>query len=67
VSLPIVASNLGSLASLVDAGRTGLLFRPGDPKDLVAKVKWASAHPAELAGMRSKPRGELEAMLHRRV
>jgi len=49
--LPVVASRLGAMAELVQDGRTGLLFTPGDPVDLAAKVKWAFAHPNELAEM----------------
>jgi glycosyltransferase involved in cell wall biosynthesis len=61
VGLPIIASELGSLASLVDPGRTGLLFRPGNANALAAKVKWASTHLDELASMRGEARGEFEA------
>ena len=32
--LPVVASNLGGMAELVDDGRSGLLFAPGDASDL---------------------------------
>lgn len=60
VGLPIIASNLGSLASLVNPGHTGLLFRPGDPKDLAEKVEWALTRPDELAGMRREARSEFE-------
>jgi glycosyltransferase involved in cell wall biosynthesis len=61
VGLPIVASNLGSLATLVEPGRTGLLFRPNDPGDLAAKVRWALDHPNELDNMRRGARKEFEA------
>jgi glycosyltransferase involved in cell wall biosynthesis len=61
VGLPIIASDLGSLASLVDPGRTGLLFRPSDPKDLADKVEWALNHPNELASMSREARAEFEA------
>lgn len=61
VGLPIIASDLGSMSSLVDPGRTGLHFRPGDPKDLAARVEWASANPAELKRMRGEARAEFEA------
>ncbi|NER33263.1 MAG: glycosyltransferase family 4 protein [Oscillatoria sp. SIO1A7] len=61
VGLPVVASNLGSLSSLVDPDRTGLHFRPGDPDDLAAKVEWALAHPEDLARMRPEVRAEFEA------
>jgi len=59
--LPVIASNLGGMSSLIDHGRTGLRFRPGNPEDLAAKVEWALAHPGELAGMRREARGEFEA------
>jgi glycosyltransferase involved in cell wall biosynthesis len=59
--LPIIASNLGGMSSLIDHGRTGLQFRPGDPEDLAAKVEWSLAHPVELASMRREARGEFEA------
>jgi glycosyltransferase involved in cell wall biosynthesis len=59
--LPVVASALGSLAELVDHGRTGLLFRPGDAEDLAAKIDWALSHPREVAQMRKETRAEYEA------
>jgi glycosyltransferase involved in cell wall biosynthesis len=61
VGLPVIASNLGGMSSLVDQGRTGLRFRPGDPEDLAAKVEWAAVHPGERASMRSEARAEFEA------
>jgi len=59
--LPVIASNLGSMASLIDDGRTGLHFRPGDPEDLADKVDWLLSHPVELANMRKEARAEYEA------
>lgn len=59
--LPVIASDIGSLAEIVDHGRTGLLFRPGDPDDLAAKIDWALSHPRELAQMRKEARAEYEA------
>lgn len=32
--VPVLASGLGAMQELVEHGRTGLLFRPGDPEDL---------------------------------
>ena len=57
---PVVAANLGAHAELVDHGRTGLHFRPGNPKDLATQVEWALSHPAELAQMRREARAEFE-------
>ena len=42
--LACVVSGQGSLGELVEDGRTGLHFRPGDAGDLAAKVKWMRAH-----------------------
>lgn len=58
---PVIASNIGAIAELVDSGRVGLHFRPGDPEDLAAKVEWVLAHPSELAQMRREARIEFEA------
>lgn len=58
---PVIAANIGAVAELVESGRTGLNFRPGDPDDLAVKVEWALTHPAELARMRQEARAEFEA------
>lgn len=58
---PVIASNIGALPELVDHGRTGLLFRPGDPEDLAAKIDWFLSHPAEAARMRREARAEFLA------
>jgi glycosyltransferase involved in cell wall biosynthesis len=60
VGLPVVASHLGSLPSLVEDGRTGLLFRPGDPDDLAAKLTWLWTHPREREEMRRGARQQFE-------
>lgn len=60
VGLPVIASCLGAMAELVEHGRTGLLFRPGDPEDLADKVAWAWSHPHALAEMGRAARHEYE-------
>jgi glycosyltransferase involved in cell wall biosynthesis len=60
VGLPVIASNLGSLSSLVDHHRTGLHFEAGQPGGLVEAVRWWLAHPAEATLMRSQARLEYE-------
>ncbi len=57
---PVIASDLGALAELVDDGRTGLRFRSGDPDDLAAKIEWAWTHPRELTEMGREGRREFE-------
>ena len=59
--LPVVASRLGSMASIIDHKRTGLHFEPGDPAALAAQVVWALDHPAELEHVRKLARAEFEA------
>jgi glycosyltransferase involved in cell wall biosynthesis len=61
VGLPVIASDLGSMSSLIVHGRTGLLFRSSDSDHLAAQVEWASMHPAELETMREEARKEFEA------
>ncbi len=57
---PVLASRLGAMAELVDHGRTGLLFTPGDPEDLAKAVRqFVSDVPA--LKMRRAAREEYEA------
>jgi glycosyltransferase involved in cell wall biosynthesis len=58
---PVVVSRLGSLADLVDEGRTGVSFQPGDPVDLAAKVSGLLSDPGQLWRMREEARAEFEA------
>jgi glycosyltransferase involved in cell wall biosynthesis len=45
--LPVVASRLGSMAEIVEDGRTGLHFTAGDARDLAEKVTWLVTHSQE--------------------
>ncbi len=36
---PVIAARLGAMAEIVDDGKTGLLFEPGDAEDLAHKIK----------------------------
>ncbi len=58
--LPVIASNLGSIAERVTHQRTGLLFNPGDAADLACKVRWAFEHPEAVEAMRAAARREFE-------
>jgi glycosyltransferase involved in cell wall biosynthesis len=61
--LPVIASRLGALPELVQDGRTGILFEPGNADDLAAKMAWAAAHPHELARMGQTARAHYEREL----
>lgn len=58
---PVIASRMGAMADLIDHGRTGLLFNPGDAEDLAAQVRRMLANPEALAAMRLEARREYEA------
>jgi glycosyltransferase involved in cell wall biosynthesis len=58
--VPVIASRLGAMEEIVDHGRTGLHFRPGDPQDLAQAVRWSLEHPDELAEMGRNARRQYE-------
>jgi glycosyltransferase involved in cell wall biosynthesis len=60
IGLPVIASDVGSLSSIVDHRRTGLHFAAGCSSDLVDQVRWWRAHPGEAALMRTQARQEYE-------
>jgi glycosyltransferase involved in cell wall biosynthesis len=49
------------MAEVVEDGRTGLLFTPGDAGELAARIAWAASHPLEIGRMRREARAEFEA------
>lgn len=58
--LPVIASGLGAMREIVDHGRTGLHFSPGDADELAARLRWAVEHPAEMARMGRRARESYE-------
>jgi len=58
--VPVIASRLGAMEEIVEDGRTGLHFTPGDADDLAAKVEWAWTHPDEMQDMGRAARAEYE-------
>ena len=57
---PVIASRQGSMQAIVDHRRTGLLFTPNDPGDLVRQVRWLLSSPAAYTQMRQAARQEFE-------
>jgi len=55
---PVIASGHGGYAELVHDGVTGLLFNPGDARDLAKKIAWAESHPAHMRRMGEAARHE---------
>lgn len=58
---PAVVADQGATAELVDPGRTGLRFRPGDAADLATKLAGLFADPVAPAALRAAARREYEA------
>jgi glycosyltransferase involved in cell wall biosynthesis len=58
---PVVASRLGAMGELVEHGRTGLHFEPGDSDDLAAKMRQLLGDAPMRARMRRACREEYEA------
>lgn len=58
---PVVAAKIGAIEELVDHGRTGLHFKPGDAGDLAHQVQRLAADTSgEVARMRRAARSEYE-------
>lgn len=59
-STPVICSRMGVMQEIVEDGRTGIQFNPGDAEDLASKVEWAWAHPEEMTAMGKAARIEYE-------
>jgi glycosyltransferase involved in cell wall biosynthesis len=62
---PVMASNLGGMAELVEDLKTGILFAPNDADDLAQKLKMVLDDPQTLSGLQRNivPPKTLEAEL----
>jgi glycosyltransferase involved in cell wall biosynthesis len=58
--VPVICSRLGAMEEIVEEGRTGLHFTPGDSQDLAEKVQWAWDHPERMQQMGREARQEYE-------
>lgn len=58
--LPVVASNLGAMATLVQHNVTGRLFQPGNAGDLAHQMIWMQRHPKAWDAMRTAARAIYE-------
>jgi glycosyltransferase involved in cell wall biosynthesis len=55
---PVIASRIGAMAEIVEDGRTGLHFKPGDSFDLAVKVRKMMGDPEGQLRMRRAARQE---------
>ena len=58
---PVLASDHGAMAELIEPGRTGACFRVGDPDDLARQADRLLSDPETLSRMRRQARQEFEA------
>jgi glycosyltransferase involved in cell wall biosynthesis len=59
--VPVICSKMGAMQEIVEDGRTGLHFTPGDADDLAAKADWAWSHPERMRQMGNEAREEFES------
>jgi len=57
---PVLSSRLGAMAEIIEDGRTGLHFTPGNSDDLALKIDWIWNHPKEMHEMSYEARQEYE-------
>lgn len=60
---PLICTNMGGIAELVDDGRTGLLFEAGDAGALARQIAVALRDPARMARMGAAGRARAAEML----
>lgn len=58
--IPVIASRLGATVEIVESGKTGLHFNPGDAADLASKADWMWTHKNEAEAMGRAARREYE-------
>jgi glycosyltransferase involved in cell wall biosynthesis len=58
--VPVFCSRLGGLQEIVDDGRTGRHFNPGDAQDLAAKLDSSWSHPSQVVAMGRAAREEFK-------
>jgi glycosyltransferase involved in cell wall biosynthesis len=58
--VPVICSRMGAMQEIVDDGRTGFHFTPGDAQDLAEKVDWAWSHRDRMREMGKEARQEYE-------
>jgi len=59
---PVIASNLGTMPSMITPLQSGLLFEPSNESSLVEKVEWMIAHQDEWRAMRLTARQKYEQL-----
>jgi glycosyltransferase involved in cell wall biosynthesis len=58
---PVVASNLGAMATMLEPGKTGFVFPAGDVPALAKRMEWCSQNLAQVRSLRPAARAEFES------
>ena len=58
---PVIVSDIGAIAELVDDGVTGFRFKPGDAEELASRLQWVADNTAALPAMRSAARAAFKS------
>jgi glycosyltransferase involved in cell wall biosynthesis len=59
--IPVLASNIGGVGELIQEGKTGMLFTPGDAEDLRRVIREIDARKEEFSRMREEIRASMKA------
>ena len=57
---PVVGSDIGGIPEMVVEGKTGLLFKPGDYKELREKIDYLVSSPSMIVEMGKEARKKVE-------
>jgi glycosyltransferase involved in cell wall biosynthesis len=55
---PVIASRIGGIEEIVEHTKTGLLFAPGEDRDLTARILWLKRNPQKVSQMRLEARSK---------
>jgi glycosyltransferase involved in cell wall biosynthesis len=59
---PVVGSNIGGIPDIVQDGQSGLLFEPGDARQLAEKIEYLADRPEQAARMGRNGRRQVETL-----
>lgn len=57
---PVIGSNIGGIPELIKNNITGLIFEPGDARDLAEKIQYAADNPEKIVAMGENARSFVE-------
>jgi glycosyltransferase involved in cell wall biosynthesis len=61
---PVIGSNIGGIPDIIQDGRSGLLFEPGNPQQLAERIQFLADHPEKSTEMGHNARQQVETMNH---